>query len=144
MRRANPCLLLLVLLNALWIVGCGEKLPEFGQVTGTVTAKGKPLKGMIVTFMPDPSQGNELPYNASGQTDDQGKYTLRWGFKGQQGEGAALGWNRAIVIDTRYSSIPQGAPLPPRLFAPGYSAITSTPLKFDVKPGPQTIDIELK
>ncbi len=124
--------------------GCAEKLPEFGQVQGTVTAKGKPLKNIIITFMPDPTQGNELPYNGSGQSDDQGKYELRYGFKGHEGVGAAIGWNRAVAIDTRYSSIPQGAPLPPRLFSPEYSGIATTPLKFEVKPGPQTIDIELK
>jgi hypothetical protein len=134
----------LLIANALWLAGCAEKLPEFGQVQGTVIARGKPLKGMIVTFMPDPSQGNELPYNASGQTDAQGKYELRYAHKGNEGAGAAVGWNRAIIIDTRYGSIPQGQPLPPRLFSPEYSTITNTPLKFEVKPGPQTIDIELR
>jgi hypothetical protein len=125
------------------IIGCGEKLPEFGQVSGVVTAKGQPLKGMIVTFMPDPSKGNELPYNGTGRTDDEGRYTLEWGFKGEKGQGAAVGWNKVVVIDTRYSSIPQGAPVPPRLFPPNYGLITSTPLAFEVKPGPQTIDLKL-
>lgn len=124
--------------------GCSEKLPEFGQVTGTVTANGQALKGMIVTFMPDPMQGNELPYNATAETDAQGKYELRYSHKGEEGLGAAVGWNRVVVIDTRYSSIPQGAPLPPRLFSPDYSIITTTPLKYEVKPGPQTINLELK
>jgi hypothetical protein len=144
MPDRNARLIALAALALAGLVGCSEELPEFGQVTGTVTAKGKPLKGMIVTFMPDPTKGNELPYNGSGQTDAQGKYSLRYGFKGHEGEGAALGWNRVIVIDTRYSSIPQGAPLPPRLFSAGYSSETSTPLQFEIKPGPQTIDLDLK
>ena len=131
-------------LSVLWLIGCGEKPPEFGQVTGSLTAKGKPLKDMIVTFMPDPAEGNELPYNASGQTDETGAYQLRYSLKGLEGEGAALGWNRVLITDTRFGSVPQGQPPPPRLFSPDYSRITTTPLKFEVKPGPQTIDIELK
>ena len=131
-------------LTVLATTGCSEPTQEFGQVTGTVTANGKPLKGMIVTFMPDPTQGNELPYNGTGQTDENGKYELHYSHKGEEGQGAAVGWNRVVVIDTRYSSIPQGGTLPPRLFSPDYSIITTTPLKFEVKPGPQTIDLELK
>jgi hypothetical protein len=109
-----------------------------------VTAKGKPLKGLIVTFMPDPAPGKEIPYNGTSETDDQGRYELRYSYKGNEGVGAAVGMNRVVVIDTRYSSIPQGAPLPPRLFSPQYGIITSTPLKFDVKPGPNTINLELQ
>lgn len=126
------------------LVGCGDPPPEFGQVTGTVTAGGQPLKNVIITFMPDPTKGNELPFNGSGQTDDAGKFELRFGFKGHEGLGAAVGWNRVIAVDTRFSSVPQGAPLPPRLFAPEYSSVTATPLSFEVKPGAQTFDIELK
>lgn len=135
----------IILLSLLPILGCArEKLPEFGQVAGTVTAKGKPVKGVAITFMPDPSQSNELPYNASGQTDAQGKYQLRYSLKGHEGEGAALGWNRAIAVDTRYAGIPQGQPPPPRIFSPSYGSITNSPLKFEVKPGQNTFDIELK
>jgi hypothetical protein len=125
------------------ISGCAEPLPEFGQVTGIVKAKGKPLKGMNVTFMPDPAKGNNLPYNGSATTDDAGRYELRYSAKGQEGIGAAVGWNRVLVVDTRYASIPQGQPLPPRLFSPEYSNPTTTPLSFDVRPGPQTIDLDL-
>jgi hypothetical protein len=145
MPRHGSRLAALCTVCTLLLVGCQhEKLPEFGQVTGTVTAKGKPLKGIIVTFMPDPTKGNDNPFNATGKTDAQGKYQLRHAFKGHEGEGAPVGWNRVIVIDTRYGSIPQGAPLPPPLFSSSYSAVTSTPLKFEVKPGPQTIDLDLK
>jgi hypothetical protein len=145
MIRPGFHLAILCTVSTTFLVGCrNEKVPEFGQVTGTVTAKGKPLKGIIVTFMPDPTKGNDNPFNASGQTDAQGKYVLRHSFKGHEGEGAPIGWNRVIAVDTRYSSIPQGAPLPPQLFGAAYSAVTSTPLKYEVKPGPQTIDLELK
>lgn len=123
--------------------GCAEPLPEFGQVEGVVTVKGKPQKGLIITFMPDPAAGNDWPFNASGKTDDQGKYILLYAHKGMEGPGAPTGWNRATIQDTRYASIPQGAPLPPRLFSTDYSGAATTPLKYEVKPGPQTINIEL-
>jgi hypothetical protein len=127
------------------MIGCGaEPLPEFGQVTGVVKAKGKPLKGMIVTFMPEPAGGKESPINAEGTTDEQGKYELTYGYKGASGKGAPVGMHRVLVMDTRYSSIPQGAKLPPRYFPLSYSSPTTTPLKLEVKSGPQTIDLDLK
>jgi len=127
------------------VAGCGgEKLPEFGQVVGTLSARGKPLKGMAITFMPDPGQGNNSPINASATTDEQGNYSLRYGYKDNSGAGAPVGWHLVTVLDTRYSSIPQGVKLPPRLFPLSYSDPSRTPLKFEVKPGEQTIDIDLK
>jgi len=134
-----------VALLSLLVVGCsGEPMPEFGHVKGVLKAKGKPLKGMVVTFLPDPGQGNKWPINASATTDDQGNYELGYGYKGQSGKGSVVGWNLVTILDTRYSSIPQGAKLPPRLFPVAYSGPTSTPLRFEVKPGDQTIDIDLK
>ena len=132
----------LVCLTA-FVAGCNEPMPEFGQVSGVVEARGKPLKNMTVTFMPDPAQGNNWPINASGTTDDQGKYTLRYGYKGEHDAGAPVGWHLVSVMDTRYSSIPQGQPIPPRLFALDYSSPTTTPLKVEVKLGEQTIDLEV-
>lgn len=130
---------------ALSLAGCGgEKLPEFGQVTGVVKARGKPQKGLAVSFTPDPGQGNDVPYIATGKTDDQGKYTVSYAFKGNQGPGAAVGWNIVTVFDTRYNSIPQGAPIPRPLFSNSYSNTSTSPLKFEVKPGEQTIDLEVK
>ena len=125
------------------LAGCGEALPEFGQVTGVVTVKGQPKKGLFVTFMPEPAAGKELPINAAGETDDQGKFELRYVFKGEEGVGAPVGPHRVIVHDPRFSSIPQGAPLPPRWFSIDYSNPLKTPLRFEVKPGPQTFEIKL-
>ena len=126
------------------LAGCSEELPEFGQVDGVLTVKGAPKKGMFITFMPEPTEGKELPYNATSETDEQGKYRLRYVHDGQEGEGAPIGWHRVIVHDPRFSSIPQGQSLPPRFFSVDYGNPTKTPLKFEVKPGPQTINIELK
>ncbi len=126
------------------IVGCSEPMPEFGRVAGVLKSRGKPLKGMVVTYMPDPAQGNNWPINAAATTDDQGKYELQYSFKGESGLGAPVGWHLVTVLDTRYSSIPQGQPLPPRLFSLQYGSPTTTALKFEVKPGDQTIDLDLQ
>jgi hypothetical protein len=125
-------------------IGCSkEPLPQFGQVQGVLTAKGKPLKGMIVTFMPEPAGGVEFSINGSGTSDESGHYELQYGYKELKGAGAPVGMNRVVVHDTRYASIPQGANVPPRLFSNKYESPTSTPLKFEVKLGPQTIDLKL-
>ena len=51
--------------------GCEEPGTPKVQVSGTVTFKGKPLKGAIVSFTP---KSGGLP--ASGTTDSAGKYAL--------------------------------------------------------------------
>lgn len=125
------------------VIGCSEQLPEFGQVTGAVTVKGAPKKGLLVTFFPEPTEGRELAINAAGETDEQGKFELRSMHQGREIVGAPIGMCRVIVHDPRYSSIPQGAPLPPRWFSIDYGNPLKTPLRFEVKPGPQTFDIKL-
>ena len=126
-------------------VGCGkEKGPEIGQVTGVVRVKGKPQKGLAIRFLPEPLPGVELPINAAGFTDEQGKYELMYAYKDEKGPGAPVGMHRVLVDDSRYSSIPQGAPVPPRMFSTDYGRLNLTPLKVEVKPGPQTIDLDLK
>lgn len=142
MLRHVACSLVLGALS-LSTVGCAEELPEFGQVTGVVTANGKPVKDAVVTFMPEPSEGSESPINASSMTDDQGRYELKYGYKTASGVGAPLGWHRVLVQDTRMSSVPQGGTAPPRTFSIDYSSPGTTPLKFEVKPGPQTFDIQV-
>jgi hypothetical protein len=124
-------------------VGCGEKLPEFGPVEGIVRIKGKPKSGILVRFLPDPAKGNDLPINASGLTDASGKYQLRYAFKELDGLGAPVGWHRVVVEDSSLSSIPQGAPIPPRIIPIAYNSPATTPLAFEVKAEPQTIDLEI-
>ena len=57
--------------------------------------------------------------------------------------GRPIGWNRVTLLDTRFSSIPQGGQPPPRWFSVDYSSPVKTPLSYEVKTGPQTIDIEV-
>lgn len=64
-------LLLAVCLSLM--VGCsGPEGPETVPVSGTVTFNGEPLVGASVVFAPKEGAAR----NASGTTDDQGKYQL--------------------------------------------------------------------
>jgi len=133
------CAFLLTLL----LVGCGEPLPEFGEVEGVVLVKGKPQRGLLVRFMPDPQRGNDLPINAAGETDAEGKYQLQYFYKDAEGMGAPVGWHRVLIEDTSLSRVPQGAARPPELIPRSYSNPTTTPLQKEVKPGEQTIDFDI-
>ena len=139
-RTALALSCLLVLAGA---AGCAEPLPEFGKVTGVVTVKGQPKKGLAITFLPEPAPGKELAINAAGETDEAGKYELRYSLNGQQDAGAPIGSHRVLVYDPRFASIPQGEAAPPRWFSIDYSNPLKTPLRFEVKPGEQTFDIAL-
>lgn len=67
-------LVVAVSLLTLQLTGCGRvnDQPELGQVTGTVTLDGAPLKGIEVVFFPDSGRP------ARGKTDAEGKYELRY------------------------------------------------------------------
>ena len=71
-------------------------------------------------------------------TDEQGRYKLR--LDGKR-DGAVAGWHRVMVEDMNAERPRQGeAPKTvPRVPAP-YS-LPSSPLRKEVKPGPQTIDL---
>lgn len=123
--------------------GCGNPLPEIAPVQGVVLVKGKPQSGLLVRFLPDPQRGNDIPINAAGETNEQGRYELRYVYKGEEGMGAPVGWHRVLIEDMAMSRIPQGQPLPPRLIPTDYNSPATTPLLIEVKQGPQAIDLEV-
>lgn len=124
--------------------GCGKKPPEFGQVEGTVRIDGKPRGGLVVRFLPDPDKGNNLPINATGTTDQQGKYVLEHEYDGNEAPGAAVGWHRVLIEDRSRAPTPQGQTPPPALIPMPYSSAASTPLLKEVKSGTQTIDLDVR
>ena len=142
MARYSLCVLCLLLLPALF-VGCGESPPEMGEVEGMVRVNGEPYAGLVVRFMPDPGRGIELPINAIGRTDDEGKYQLRYHYRDTEGLGAPVGWHRVLIEDSALSRIPQGAPLPPEVIPRSYASPNTTPLQKEVKSGHQTIDFNI-
>jgi hypothetical protein len=76
------------------LVGCGPKLPPGAKptkpVTVTVTYKGAPVEGAVVTFA---DQGDK-PANANGITDAQGKAKLKTYI---DGDGAVVGSHKVAI-----------------------------------------------
>jgi hypothetical protein len=131
------------ILLAVAAFGCGKKPPEFGQVEGTVRVNGQPQARLLVRFLPDSAKGNDSPINSTGTTDAQGKFTLEHIYDNKPGPGALVGWHRVIIEDRSRGPTPQGQTPPPPLVPIEYSSPGSTPLFKEVKPGGQTIDLEV-
>jgi hypothetical protein len=75
------------------------------EVEGVVLLNGSPLPKALVTFMPELDNfGAEM--NSTGETDDQGRFTLTCNHKQQPG--ACVGTHRVLVTDL---------PVPPELRA---------------------------
>ena len=84
--------LLIALLLGVLLSGCGPKPPAGAKptkkVTVTVTYKGAPVEGAVVTFV------NQEPPSANGRTDAQGKARLKTYI---DGDGATLGSHKVMI-----------------------------------------------
>ncbi len=141
-RRSNISICALCLAASL--SGCGgEPRPEFGSVSGVVRINGRPQPKLLVRFAPDPEKGNGLPASATGTSDAEGKYSLKYEFRGEEGEGAPVGWHRVSVIDTAVGHTPQGQQPKPSAVPYQYSNPSTSPITKEVKSGDQTIDIDI-
>ena len=114
--------------------GCAQKpkgMPDLAPVTGTVTMDGQPVTNATISFASE--SGGQVSF---GGIDASGKYELR--YSGPH-KGAMIGPN-TVSISTRTDN-PVGPdwkdPIPAK-----YNK--KTELKADVKPGPNTIDFDLK
>jgi hypothetical protein len=142
-----------LLVVAAW--GCGPPKVTFAPVEGVVSKGGKPLARVQVLFLAD---GDTRGPRAIGIADAEGRYRLHTDA-GQ--EGAPVGRHRVCLLDVSASPwlaralkrLPRGAegkvpPLTPNLDAarrvpPAYGRPEDTPLRAEVRPGPQTIDFKL-
>ena len=138
------------------LVGCGQK-PSPATVEGTVRRNGNPLDNCLVVFLPESRDGAKA-WRFVGLTDAQGHYRL-------QGEdrraGAKLGFYRVTVEDLSVSTgvrrrdhgtvdardAPDAEAPPPvrRSRVPErYASASQTPLRKEVQPGHQVIDLEIE
>jgi hypothetical protein len=133
-------------LLALPAIGCTPK-SDFAEVSGVVLLDGKPMPAALVEFLPDSEQGTHGPVSAA-TTDDEGRFRL---VSHDQHPGAVVGKHRVLVQDAR--SIPQAVtdhskvkapPVLPSRIPSTYGSAASTPLRIEVKPGPQSINLEVK
>jgi major membrane immunogen (membrane-anchored lipoprotein) len=138
------------------LVGCGQK-PSPATVEGTVRRSGNPLDNCLVVFLPEARHGAKA-WRFVGLTDAQGHYRLQGE---DRREGANLGFYRVTVEDLSVSTgvrrrdhgtvDAQDAPdaeAPPavrRSRVPDrYGSALQTPLRKEVQPGHQVIDLEIE
>jgi hypothetical protein len=141
----------LVVFGALFIAlasGCG-RAPTIVPASGVIRIDGKPLKKVVVRFIPKNDHGSE--YIAVGVTDDSGRYTLT--CKGKTG--ACAGENTVLVTESELPSLPRdekrhpqtteyfeslgGRPLPQK-----YGKLIESPLIADVQASRTDYDFDLK
>jgi hypothetical protein len=136
------------------LFGCGRHAPP-ATVVGTLRLNGEPLDNCLVTFFPESSQGTKFTHS-TGLTGHQGLFRLR---SSSQHEGAALGWHRVTVQDLSVSTgvdrrdngpvdaaTNPAQPPPPlrRSRVPDkYLSLAETPLRQEIKPGHQVIDLDI-
>jgi len=137
------------------LLGCGQNAP-LATVGGTLRVNGRPLDNCLITFLPEPGQEVTGPHS-TGVTDDRGCYRLRLD---DQREGASVGWHRVTVQDLSVSTgvrrrdhgtvdqeVDETTPPPPvrRSRVPArYNSPHDTPLRKEVKPGQQAVDLDIR
>jgi hypothetical protein len=130
-------------------------------VEGRVLLDGKPLRSILVTFLPDTEADTFGPISAA-VTDEDGHYQLVCEDHSRR-PGAVIGRHRVTLVDLDAVSLPdrgqqpagmrpkaleKGNPSkekrkPKRRLAAQYIDYAATPLKKQVEAGSQTINLEL-
>jgi hypothetical protein len=127
-----------LLLAIVMLIGCSRSLES--QVSGKVTLDGKQTGPGVVVFVSEGGQSNP----ATGAVDLSGDYFL----KTSRAKGLAPGKYRVSVsIFDQPTDVKPGerSMKQAKLIIPEkYVSATSSGLEFQVKPGNNTIDIELK
>lgn len=121
--------LMLLSLTMLLSTGCSDGGPDLGTVTGIVTLDGQPLPGALVSLTPESGRPS------AGQTDETGKYELKFTF---DRAGAHVGSHvvRITTAQNAENETPAKETIPAR-----YNA--GTELKAQVEPGANELDFEL-
>jgi hypothetical protein len=128
--------------------GCSGGKEKVVAVTGTVTHKGNPVSGMIVSFVPQTETYSGV---STGTTDENGQYKLTVFKTGQRG--AVVGTHKVWVSIPRKPPEPGDKEKKKRIPATEMSAETAeilkkygrlekTPLTVEVN-GDQPIDLKL-
>jgi hypothetical protein len=160
-------LVLAELVVLLWAIGCSGQGPRT-EVEGVVRCGGETVPGVVVVFTPDfEAGGRGTP--AAAVTDDEGHYALQ---PSGSGAGNLFGTCRVTVAPQLDSPLPprpdrQGVlarrrlrPDKPTGIAPPttvkvqppkgpriaglYGDVRTTPLRAELKPGVQTVNLDLK
>jgi hypothetical protein len=133
------------------LCGCSGG-PEFAEVEGVVSLKGKPLPEVEIVFAPMTEKGTTGP-TAACVTDAQGRYRLKCERAGRTG--ALVGTHRVVIRDIGAIPPPpgleildeKGRPYQPKpLRVPDrYTDLLKTPFQdVEVHAGKQALDFDVK
>ncbi|MDR1958326.1 MAG: carboxypeptidase-like regulatory domain-containing protein [Planctomycetaceae bacterium] len=113
-----------------FIAGCNSNEGP-AKVTGVIRLDGQPLPEATVSFTPD----DPGAFSSGGGTDQNGQYELFYA----EGKTGALPGNYKVTVSTGrpWDNVPEKVP-------EKYRELKTTDLVYTIKPGKQTIDIELK
>src|SRR5262245_10359137 len=139
MRSWLRCLLVIAFAGA-GLSGCSSG-PKFATVQGQVKVNGEPAPKVRVEFHPDAGKGTSGP-SSVGETDDKGRFKLTFATADRTGTGAVVGWHKVVLQDLRLAESETGKGIPIR-FGQEYAMVLTTPLEIEVKPGDQTIPIDV-
>ena len=141
---SHRAIIILAASTLLALSGCGGGPSyEIAEVEGTLLIKGQPGNKIGIQFIPDVDAGTQGPVSTA-DTDDSGHFKLQVmsGAGGAPEFGAVVGSHRIVLTDLQLAASATGQGVPIRL-APEHSLPGSTPLKQEVKPGKQTIEIQV-
>lgn len=115
------------------IVGCAPAGPEMGDVTGTVTFKGKPLPTGTITFVPE-TDGQP---SAFAEIQEDGTYVAK---TRDFGDGVPVGKHRVMIIAVK----DHGPEAPVEAILPvKYSSDRQSGLTADVSKGENIVNFSL-
>lgn len=125
-------LMIWMALVAAMLAGCGSSL---ATVHGKVTLpSGEPAEGVIVTF-----EESQRHIGATGTADASGVYHLGTAVPG---DGTPPG--KYVVSVHQPGPANSSDPEPPRIFPKRYERSSTSELSFEVQPGDNTFDIQLR
>lgn len=132
------------------LAGCSARagMPKLGKVSGKVIYKGKPVESGHIVFTPVEGKGGATGQSATGEIGRDGSYEMT---TFDTGDGAILG-QHIISVEVRSSTeMPKPKPdstidyvLPKSVIPSNYSSPDKSPLRYTVREGSQTYNIELK
>lgn len=140
-RTGIPALGLLALVC--WpLAGCGQKELPFAEVEGVLSFRDKPLGNVQVRFIPEPEKENLHAPESEAITDAQGRYRLR--CPGKNREGAVVGRHRVTLYDLNMRHSDGERPAVASRIPMRYAELARSGLIVEVKPGPQTVPLQVK